>query len=197
MHQIDFSIKTSVLSVLLQRMLAGFLLSFLTMSYAGSDPEFWLLVDTQALTLTVMQDDRPQLTLHNISLGRYGSKQDKQRGDNTTPLGRFRIIGIRRHADFHRFISLDYPSVERANRGYQDGLINQSELQMIVAAHRRGDMPPQGTVLGGHIGIHGLGRGDPKLHEAVNWTKGCVALSDAQVDTLLPWVQAGMRVEIR
>ncbi|MGB5450894.1 MAG: L,D-transpeptidase [Sedimenticolaceae bacterium] len=162
---------------------------------AGTEPR--LLVDTRELTLTVIQGERPQMTLYNIAIGRYGASLDKRRGDNTTPLGRFRVTRIQRNSDFHRFIGLDYPGVDRAQKGLSEGVINAAELQSILGAHRRGKIPPQGTALGGHIGIHGLGQGDPVLHRTLNWTRGCVALTDKQIDALLSWVQIGTTVEIR
>lgn len=164
---------------------------------AAAEAERWLLVDTRELTLTVLDGERPQLTLHNLAIGRYGTSQAKLSGDNTTPLGRFRITRIEHDADFHRFIGLNYPGVERANQGLREDVISGAEHQAILAAHRRGASPSQDTALGGHIGIHGIGQGDPRLHEQMNWTKGCVALSNEQIDTLLSWVHVGMRVEIR
>jgi murein L,D-transpeptidase YafK len=164
---------------------------------AGPQSEPWLLVDTGKLTLTVMQHNRPSMTLHNIAIGRYGTSVDKRRGDNKTPLGRFRITRIHRETDFHRFIGLDYPGIEHAEKGHQEGVISQRELQAILSAHRRGTPPPQHTALGGNIGIHGLGRGDPQLHETMNWTRGCVALTDEQMDALLSWARIDMTVEIR
>jgi murein L,D-transpeptidase YafK len=155
------------------------------------------LVDTQALTLTVIEDGRPRMTLHNIAIGRYGVSPEKRRGDNTTPLGSFRVTRIERNSDFHRFVGLDYPGVERAEKGLQEGLISERELRAIRSAHKRRKIPPQGTRLGGHIGIHGLGGADPALHETLNWTRGCVALTDKQVDALLSWVRVGTIVEIR
>ena len=157
----------------------------------------WLLVDTHGLTLTVMHDARPQMTLHDLSVGRYGTSTEKTRGDNTTPLGRFRITRIDRRSGFHVFIGLDYPDIERARKAQQAGDISRRELQAIVSAHRHGKAPPQNTGLGGQIGIHGLGEADPDLHRMTNWTRGCVALTDRQVDSLLGWIRVGMTVEIR
>lgn len=164
---------------------------------AGPRSQPWLLVDTGNLTLTVMQDDRPWMTLHNVSLGRYGTSLEKRRGDNKTPLGRFRISKIHRETNFHRFIALDYPGIKHAEMGHREGVISQRELQAILHAHRLGKSPPQHTVLGGNIGIHGLGLGDLRLHETMNWTRGCIALTDEQVDALLSWARVGMTVEIR
>ena len=157
----------------------------------------WLLVDTHGLTLSVMHDERPQMTLYDLAVGRYGTSTEKTRGDKTTPLGRFRITRIDRRSGFHVFIALDYPDIERARKAHQTGEISQRELQTIVTAHRHGKAPPQNTKLGGQIGIHGLGEADPALHEMMNWTRGCVALTDRQVDSLLGWLRVGMTVEIR
>lgn len=179
--------------------LCGLFLIFMLSAPIASaeDAGRWLLVDTHALTLTVMDGEWPQLTLHNLAIGRYGTSPMKRRGDNTTPLGRFRIIRLDRQAAFHRFIGLDYPGVDLAEAAYRQGVISDTQHKAIIAAHRRGETPPQDTALGGHIGIHGIGRGDPALHQSMNWTKGCVALTNEQIDTLLSWVRVGMVVEIR
>lgn len=176
---------------------SGLIILLLLVTVATADDERWLLVDTGAMTLTVMDGERPQLTLPDLAIGRYGTSVSRQRGDDTTPLGRFRITGIDRKAAFHRFIQLDYPDVDRANQAHREGVISDAQYRKILAAHRRGAIPPQNTALGGHIGIHGLGRGDPGLHRSMNWTRGCIALTDEQIDTLLNWVHVGMRVEIR
>jgi murein L,D-transpeptidase YafK len=177
--------------------LAATLLLVAGLALASSEAEHWLLVDTGQLTLAVMQGDRPLLTLHGIAIGRSGTSNEKHRGDNTTPLGRFRINRIDRDSGFHRFIGVDYPDATRAERALWSGDISRDQYRAIVLAHRRGATPPQATLLGGHIGIHGLGQADPRLHEMANWTKGCVAVSNAQIDSLLLWVRIGMMVEIR
>lgn len=163
----------------------------------AAQPQRWLLVDTQELILTVYEQDAPLLTLHNLAIGRYGASANKRRGDNTTPLGRFRITGVERRSAFHRFVALSYPDQQRAEQAYRDGLISEAQYRAIVSAHADRAAPPQNTPLGGQIGIHGLGEADPTLHRTMNWTKGCVALTDEQLDALLPWVRIGMLVEIR
>jgi murein L,D-transpeptidase YafK len=157
----------------------------------------WITIDTGSATLTVSDASGPRLVLRDIAIGRYGTSADKRRGDNSTPTGRFRVAAIRDSPRFHRFIALDYPDLAHALRARQQGVIGQRQWHAIAAAHARSELPPQDTPLGGHIGIHGLGRGDPELHQVFNWTRGCIALTDAQVDALLPWVQVGMPVEIR
>ena len=173
------------------------LLSIASAPGLTSDAGLWLLVDTGDQTLTVMQGAEPIERLANIAIGRYGASRAKRRGDNMTPKGRFRVTRVNHDSDFYRFIGLDYPDVRRARQAHEAGEIGSAALQRILRAHARGESPPQDTALGGHIGIHGLGRGDPQMHETMNWTRGCVALTDRQMDKLLRWVSTGMAVEIR
>lgn len=180
----------SLLAVLLVLLLA----STTTGSTPGHSP--WVLIDTQRSTVAVMDGERPLMTFNDIAIGRYGTSADKRRGDNTTPLGRFRVTAVRRDSAFHRFIALDYPDRPRVERAWRDGLLDADERHRILAGKRAGSTP-QDTALGGHIGIHGLGRADPALHRALNWTRGCVALTDRQVDALLNWVRVDTVVEIR
>ncbi len=67
----------------------------------------------------------------------------------------------------------------------------------ILRAFQEQAIPPQETPLGGYIGIHGIGRGDPAIHQKFNWTQGCIALTNRQIDDLSKWVHVGMRVVIR
>jgi len=122
--------------------------------------------------------------------------REKSAHDQKTPLGTYHVRRINSESRFHLFFGLDYPSPEQAVRAYQSNRINARELEAIYSAHRRGEEPSFDTPLGGAIGIHGLGNGDPGIHEDFNWTDGCVALTNEQVDELATWVQAGTKVVI-
>jgi lipoprotein-anchoring transpeptidase ErfK/SrfK len=77
------------------------------------------------------------------------------------------------------------------------GTINLATYNSIITAHRYHQVPPQNTPLGGRIGIHGLGRADAKIHKTMNWTHGCIALTNGQIDHLSQWVDTGTRVKIK
>ena len=47
------------------------------------------------------------------------------------------------------------------------------------------------------IGIHGIGNGDIEVHKEYNWTNGCVALTNEEIDELVKWINIGTPVEIR
>jgi murein L,D-transpeptidase YafK len=156
-----------------------------------------VVVDTGAGTLRVFDGERVVATFDDISIGRFGVTGDKRRGDNKTPLGHFRIGWIARRTHYHRFLGLTYPNLEIASKAFANGLIDKKDWLAIRHAEKTGDVPPQHTPLGGMIGIHGLGKGDPDVHQRYNWTNGCVALTNEEIDRLMSWVHIGTPIEIR
>ena len=156
-----------------------------------------IIVDTRAETLTVMRGDTVIKTFQDIAIGRYGKTYFKRQGDNKTPLGNYRIGWINRDSRYYIFLGLTYPDQEAADRGLVDERISEAQWQEIRRALKEGKIPPQKTPLEGYIGIHGLGQGDMTVHQQYNWTNGCVALTNAEIDQLLQWVRVGTPVEIR
>jgi len=156
----------------------------------------WLHVDTRAATLSVMRGEDPVVSFKGISIGRAGVSRERHQGDRRTPLGEFRIAKIKERSQFHRFFIIDYPNRERADIALERGEIDAATHRAIRRALRAGELPPQHTPLGGNLGIHGIGGGDPQLHEAFNWTQGCIALTNGQIDSLSQWIRVGTRVVI-
>ena len=156
-----------------------------------------IIVDTGDETLSVMRGDTVIRTFEDIAIGRYGKTYFKQQGDNKTPLGSYRIGWINRESRYYIFLGLTYPDLPAADRALQEGRIDVSQWLAIRDAHRAGVTPSQYTPLGGYIGIHGLGNGDLEVHQQYNWTNGCVALTNDQLDELLRYVRIGTQVEIR
>lgn len=116
-------------------------------------------------------------------------------GDERVPEGSYRIAGPARASRFHRFVPIDYPSAADAARGLAAGRIGRTEHDAIVDAHRRHRLPPQHTALGGHLGFHGEGarwKGDLKI----DWTYGCVAVTDEVIDWLSERAPRGTPVSI-
>jgi len=173
----------------------GLLMAPLTV-LASENDSLWLLIDTDKLLLKVMRGEKVEVVYENISIGKNGAGIDKERGDEKTPLGTFKIGWINRNSRYHLFFGFTYPSLEIAKRGFAGGKIDFKMYYEIRAAKELGRVPPQNSSLGGQIGIHGLGSADPVIHHAVNWTGGCIALTNEQVDSLNEWVFRGMRVVV-
>lgn len=162
---------------------------------AGAD---WVLVDTRALTLTVFSANNHVLArFHNIAIGSGGAANMHLLGDETTPRGVFHVAWIDRRSQFNTFYGLNYPTAHVARHAYDAGILNQAQFEAIMQASRLHRIPPQNTPLGGQLGIHGLGRSNPDIQRAINWTNGCVALTNRDIRRLGQWVQVGTRVIIR
>ena len=160
--------------------------------------EIRVLVDTRSDTLRVFRGDRVIRLYENIAIGRFGKTYFKVRGDNKTPLGKFKVGWMNnKKTRYHRFLGLTYPDLPAADRALVDGRIDESQWQAIRRATAAGEVPAQNTPLGGMIGIHGIGSGDREVHREFNWTNGCVALTNEEIDELLRWVKIGTSVEIR
>ncbi|WP_428353717.1 L,D-transpeptidase family protein [Methyloprofundus sp.] len=172
-----------------------FLLFFASLSRA--DEAFWLLVDTQKKVIQVRWGERVLDRFEGISIGRNGAQYKQKSGDNITPLGNYKIAYINDKSQFRVFLGLDYPSVYDAEIAILDKRISAVEFAQIKQAHKNNIMPPQDTALGGYLGIHGIGQGNKKIHGVFDWTQGCVALSNQQIDKLSKWVYKGMRVQIK
>jgi len=153
-------------------------------------------INLKQRTLTVIDGSSVVAKFENISIGRGGAALLRTRGDGRTPLGQFRIQWINPNSKYHLFFGLDFPNFEHADRAWQRQLIDTETYWRIVQALRQNKTPPQDTLLGGYIGIHGLGEGDVKVHSQFNWTNGCIALTNQQIDTLARWVDVGTRVTI-
>jgi murein L,D-transpeptidase YafK len=171
------------------------LLSLVLAGPAAADVP-WLLVDTGRGILSVIQDEQTLLEIDGIAIGRGGASPLHTANDGTTPLGQFRIAWINTDSPYHLFFGFDYPNWDQTFEAYSRGLIDTPTLLRISHALGRGLVPPQDTALGGGIGIHGVGKGDPKVHQRFNWTEGCVAISNEQIDQLANWVTIGTYVVI-
>lgn len=130
------------------------------------------------------------------SMGREPLGAKRSRGDLRTPEGRYRISGPAEPSRFHAFVPIDYPSVEDADRALAEGGIGRRDHARIVDAHARGVEPPSDTPLGGGIGLHGEGRRWAGDSERLDWTLGCVAVTDRELDFLIERLEPGVPVVI-
>ena len=103
---------------------------------------------------------------------------DKAReGDGRTPEGDYYVCTKNPSSRYYLSLGLSYPNVEDARRGLRVGSITRRQYEEIASAIRARQTPPWNTPLGGEIFIHGHG-------SRTNWTLGCVALEDADMQEL-------------
>jgi lipoprotein-anchoring transpeptidase ErfK/SrfK len=126
---------------------------------------------------------------YRIALGANPVEDKVREGDSATPEGDFYVCVKNARSNFYLSLGLSYPNAEDAERGLRDKLITRAEHGRIVRAIRNKRRPPWDTALGGEIFIHGGGTdGD--------WTRGCVALSNADIKELFDALPMGTSVRI-
>lgn len=164
---------------------------------ATAETDVWLLVDTTARKIEIKKGEQTVETLSEIAIGRGGAGKKNHRGDNITPFGNYRIGWVGKKSSFRRFFGLTYPSAEDAGIALRKGVIDHLTYERIMIAHQFHQIPPQDTPLGGQIGIHGLGHADLRIHKTFDWTHGCIALTNTQIDHLSQLIDTGTVVKIK
>ena len=146
-----------------------------------------ILVEKSARRLSVF-DGSAFVKSYRVALG-WGAGDKVREGDGCTPEGKFYICVKNPGSRYHLSLGLSYPDIEDAERGLRDALIDRQEYQRIVDAVSQKAIPPWKTPLGGEIMIHGHGA-------ERDWTAGCVAMADADVEELYNALPVGAPVEI-
>lgn len=165
-------------------------------SFSG---ELRIVIWKSHYTLTLYKGDRPVKTYRAV-FGKGFLDGDKRRtGDKRTPEGDFFICSMNHSKRFYKFIGLSYPDVRHAERGLREGLISPEEFEMIKKANEGRQQPPWETRLGGAVGIHGRmsdSATDPGRYSMMNWTDGCIAMENADVDEIYSIASIGTAVTI-
>lgn len=122
------------------------------------------------------------LRTFRVAIGSGGAGPKRREGDGRTPEGRYRVDRRHRSRAFHRFLHVSYPNAED-RRAFREAI-------------RSGALPPNARI-GGDIGIHGEARGwQGAPHKWVDWTAGCVALDNDEIEELFRAARVGAVVEI-
>jgi len=162
---------------------------------------FALLLLTLPYSILIEKSKRELLLLkggeivktYSISLGSSPVGPKEREGDRKTPEGSYWICAKNSKSNFHKSLEISYPSVEDAERGLRAQRINSSIFRKITQAAHSHKEPPQYTVLGGEIYIHG---GGSLRSTGRDWTWGCIALDDADIDSLFAILPVGTEVKI-
>lgn len=135
-----------------------------------------ILVIKHTHTLTLFHDGQP-IKQYRVALGRGGLGPKQIAGDNKVPEGTYRIVSRNPHSEFYRALRVGYPTPSQ-----------------VAAAHARGINP------GGDIMIHGIRNGLGWLgpaHRLIDWTKGCIAVTDPEMDQIWSSIRDGTPIEIQ
>ena len=150
------------------------------------DPK--IVVKKEGRQLLLFSDGKVVRAYH-VGLGLSPVGDKVRRGDRRTPEGDFYIFTKNAKSQFYLSLGLSYPNGPHADRGLRDGLITHAQYDAIMRALRAKKGPPQNTLLGGDIYIHGNGAQS-------DWTWGCVALENQDIRELFDSVNVGTPVKI-
>ncbi len=129
------------------------------------------------------------MRIYPINLGPDPLNDKIKAGDGRTPEGRFFVCSKNPKSKYYKALGISYPSKEDALRGLKMGFITKKQYDAIVYAIDHGKRPPWFTKLGGAVCIHGGGIG-------WDWTRGCIALRNADVQELFEVTPVGTPVTI-
>ncbi len=116
------------------------------------------------------------LRIYSVALGRYPNGHKQSAGDSRTPEGSYVLDRRLTNSQFHRAIHISYPNPRD-----------------VAEARRRGDDP------GGSIMIHGLPKdwsAGALNHPKLDWTQGCIAVTNQEMDEIWRLVADGTPIEI-
>jgi murein L,D-transpeptidase YafK len=157
-----------------------------------------LVIWKSRYTVTLYKGETPVKTYRAVFGRGYLDGDKRMQGDRRTPEGEFYICTKNPSKRFYKFMGLSYPGPQHAEYGLQSGLISSREYSMIKTALSERQPPPWETRLGGAVGMHGrtLDNGSTNFFAAVNWTDGCIALDNRDVDEIYSVVSLGTPVTI-
>lgn len=126
--------------------------------------------------LTLLSKGQP-LKVYKVALGRNPDGPKEKEGDNKTPEGFYTIDSRNTKSSYHFSLHISYPNLQDIQRAKQ-----------------------QGVSPGGNIMIHGIRNGlgwIGKFHKKLDWTKGCIAVTNDEIDEIGRLVANGTPVEIK
>jgi murein L,D-transpeptidase YafK len=159
------------------RILIVFLCLTLTLVPVHAAEKINLIVVEKAKRVLTLYDGAKAVKSYRIVLGGNPIGDKEEEGDLRTPEGRYTIDGKNPNSSFHLSLHVSYP-----------------DKQDKTAARRRGVSP------GGAIMIHGT----PSYIEALyatglypDWTAGCIAVSNSDIDEIYKRVSVGTKILIK
>ncbi len=133
-----------------------------------------VLVDKSDRRLTFYQGGKVVMTINDIRFGDAPIGHKRQEGDERTPEGLYAIDARNPNSAYHLSLHINYPNARD-----------------IAQAAKAGVSP------GGDIFIHGQPNGYPGPDLPNDWTDGCIAVSNAQIEALWAAIPDGTPIYIK
>jgi murein L,D-transpeptidase YafK len=135
-----------------------------------------IVLEKSARRLTLFQSGRV-LKTYPVALGRAPLGPKEYEGDQRTPEGIYKIDFHKPDSDYHLALHISYPE--------------QPDIDRAAA---------QNLSAGSDIMIHGLPNGRSwigRFHRRSDWTAGCIAVADFEIEEIYRAVPDGTPIELR
>lgn len=135
-----------------------------------------VLIEKKERRLTLFSNDKI-IKIYRIALGGSPSGPKERQGDKKTPEGIYYIDSRNMNSRYHIALHISYPNEKDKLRAKKEGVSP-----------------------GGNIMIHGIKSGFGwvrDLHTEVDWTEGCIAVTNQEIEEIEKLVPNGTVVEIR
>jgi len=162
------------LKALLPLLLLGFTISPEAVAGAGFVDR--VVIEKSTRTLKLLAGNETYRT-YFVALGGAPQGQKVQEGDQRTPEGVYSIVARQPRSSFYKGLLLSYPNEQ-----------DQARAEAL------------GVDPGGQIMIHGLRNGYEWMgerHRRQDWTEGCIAVTNQEIEEIWQLVDIGTPVEIR
>ena len=144
---------------------------------ADSDPQADRVVVLKRERTLQLYKEGKLIKSYKVALGGNPVGPKTRQGDHKTPEGNYVLDSRNAHSQFYKSIHISYPS-----------------------ARDRAQARPAGVSPGGDVFVHGLPNGYGWIgagHRAKDWTDGCIAVTNQEIDEIWRAVPDGTPIEIR
>jgi murein L,D-transpeptidase YafK len=151
--------------------------SFKSPDKLTSKPKIDKIVVLKSKRTLIIYAKNQVVKTYKVALGRQPVGKKEIENDLKTPEGNYTIWKKGPHAKYHKYLFISYP--------------NKSD---ILNASKKNKKP------GGLIYIHGLNKRYAqlgRLHTLKDWTLGCIAVTNEEIDELYKLINVGTKIEIK
>lgn len=147
-----------------------------TIAVSRTNQDYSIIVDKFSRKVYVYYNGELQLS-YSAELGKNWVGDKKVRGDKATPEGMYEIAKKYEgdSTSYYKALQINYP--------------NDEDTALFEAAMQKGSLP-RSAKIGGMIQIHGDGG------KGADWTAGCIAVTNREMDTLFRIARIGTPVTI-
>jgi murein L,D-transpeptidase YafK len=142
----------------------------------GNETADRIVIAKSARTMTLESNGRV-LKSYKVALGSQPVGAKERQGDHKTPEGEYIVNAKNEHSQFFMALHLSYPNPT-----------DHARARSLSASP------------GGDVEIHGLGKQYGWIgarHRLVDWTDGCIAVTNEEIQEIFGMVPVGTRVEIK